>query len=891
MVKKVHVVPHTHWDREWYFTSSRSKIYLMHNLQKVLELLEKDEGYPYFVLDGQASLLDDYLAFKPKDKKRIEKLVKEGKLIIGPWYTQTDQMVISGESIVRNLQYGMALSNEFGGYMKLAYVPDSFGQSAAMPQIYREFGMEDTLFWRGVSDDAVEHTEYRWRGEDGSVVNVYQIPAGYYIGGEIPEDEAVLSKFLKEDPFKKIWERSMTDQLLFPNGFDQAPPRENLAELVERINQDYDEFELEISTFERYVKSIKTQHPKLEEIAGELLNGKLMRVHKSIFSSRSDLKQLNTQVQHYLVNTLEPILTIAYSLGFDYPAEVVKNIWKLMFENAAHDSIGSCVSDKTNEDVYFRYKQAQELAENLAELKMREIATHINNDKAITITAFNTAASKKSGVFETVLYVPQLDFSIEDCKGRPCSYTILEAQDQTDYILGQGNILDPCKKQFKPKKVYKVRVAVELHDLETMGYQQFHINLQGCTHQRQELSSDRIIENDFYRIQVNTQHTVDILDKKLNRWYKNQGILEENGDDGDSFNYSPPREDLLVRSCDFKPTVTVKKSELVSFIELQYSMRIPKNLQERAQGQQSQLFPVTLRIQLKKGSPFIDWQCEVDNRGVDSHRLCVLFDAAIASNFSYADQQFGVLRRPVVRKKEMELWKKEQELWNELPIAIETCQNFVALEDDERGLAVIPKAVREYEIIGDDFNTVRLTLFRTYGFMGKENLLYRPGRASGETTVATPAAQLHKIMTFDFSLIYYQGRLSQYGLAQKVTDYLKGAELYQCAEYLNTRLRFTQFDVEKTLPLSYSLFNASGKAVLSTVKRAEDKEGIISRFYNGSYHQNEEIAVHFNKPLKLAQLVDLKEDEKTSLPISNNTVTLPALKHAKFVTLYFEFEK
>ncbi|MGZ7234437.1 alpha-mannosidase, partial [Streptococcus pyogenes] len=103
--------------------------------------------------------------------------------------------------------------------------------------------------------------------------------------------------------------------------------------------------------------------------------------------------------------------------------------------------------------------------------------------------------------------------------------------------------------------------------------------------------------------------------------------------------------------------------------------------------------------------------------------------------------------RPVVTN-EMNLWQLEPDKWNEVPISIETCQSFVTLDNTERGLAIIPKAVREYEIVGDEFSTIRLTLFRTYGHMGRENLLYRPGRASGETVIATPDAQCHKVMTF-----------------------------------------------------------------------------------------------------------------------------------------------
>lgn len=70
MKKTVHVVPHSHWDREWYFTTSRSKIYLMHDLKKVLDQLEKDNPYESFILDGQASLLDDYLKWRPQDRKK-----------------------------------------------------------------------------------------------------------------------------------------------------------------------------------------------------------------------------------------------------------------------------------------------------------------------------------------------------------------------------------------------------------------------------------------------------------------------------------------------------------------------------------------------------------------------------------------------------------------------------------------------------------------------------------------------------------------------------------------------------------------------------------------------------------------------------------------------------
>lgn len=887
MKKTVHVVPHSHWDREWYFTTSRSKIYLMNNLKKIIKLLQDNNGYNYYTLDGQASLLDDYLAWCPEDKEIIKQLVQEGKLIIGPWYTQTDQMVISGESIVRNMLYGMNISEEFGSYMNVGYVPDSFGQSAAMPQIYKEFGIDDTLFWRGVSDDDVQHSEFKWKGEDGTVVNAYQIQSGYYIGGDIPEDEEKLKEYLHKEPYSRIWPRSTTNHVVFPNGFDQAPARENLVELMDRMQELYDdEFEFKISTYIDYIKAIKKQHPELEEIAGELLNGKLMRIHKSIFSSRSDLKKLNTQVQNYLVNVLEPLLSLSKSLGFEYPVEVVKEIWKLMFENAAHDSIGSCVSDTTNEDVYLRYKKARDLAENLAELKMREIVMHLNCDETVTATAFNLSGRKKSGIVETEFYVPQLDFAIKDADGNAYAYTITSYEDQTEYILGQGNVLDSARDTYKPEKVYKVAIAISFDNLPSFGYKNFYLDLSCNTHHKQEVSLDKVIENEFYSISVNDNNTLDILDKISGRLYKNQAVLQENGDDGDSFNYSPPREDIIIESSEFVPDVHVVSSDIIQRMSLTYELMVPANLEDRAKGVRNCQLPVRLIVTIKSGSPVIEFGFTVDNRFVDSHRICVLFNSEIASKFSKADHQFGSIKRPVVRE-EMKLWEKEPEKWNEVPIAIETCQSYVTLDSKDRGVAVIPKGVREYEIIGDDFDTIRLTLFRTYGYMGRENLLYRPGRASGETVIATPDAQCHKVMDFEFSAIYYQGDMNDYKLATVVSDYLKNVQVYQYSDYLNTRLRFTQFDVEKNLPVEYSLFSIDGEGILSVVKKAEKRSGYIIRLFNGDYKTINNICLQFNNKLTIIELVDLKEETKQV--INPQKIILPELSHNKFITLYIEF--
>ncbi|MDB4895901.1 MAG: Alpha-mannosidase, partial [Firmicutes bacterium] len=182
-MKKVHIVPHMHWDREWYFTTEESRILLVNNMEEILEMLETNPDYPAYVLDGQTAILEDYFAVKPENRERVRKLVQQGKLIIGPWYTQTDEMVVGGESIVRNLLYGMKDSEPFGKPMQIGYLPDSFGQSAQMPQILNGFDIRQAIFWRGLSErHGTDKTEFYWESADGSRVLTQRMPLGYAIG-------------------------------------------------------------------------------------------------------------------------------------------------------------------------------------------------------------------------------------------------------------------------------------------------------------------------------------------------------------------------------------------------------------------------------------------------------------------------------------------------------------------------------------------------------------------------------------------------------------------------------------------------------------------------------------------------------------------------------------
>jgi hypothetical protein len=322
----------------------------------VLELLEGDERWR-FTLDGQLATVDDYLEIRPEAEGRIRALVEAERLAIGPWQTLADEFLVSGETIVRNLEAGRGRAEAFGGAMEVGYLPDMFGHIAQMPQILRAAGIGIAVLWRGVPA-AVDSHVFAWEAPDGSVVRAEYLPEGGYSNaawafGEDGEGLAAVVERLQP------WFGE--DTVLAMVGTDHMPP---VRDLPARVPADG-----RIGTLAEYLTETGTEgRPR---VRGELRSAARANLLPNVVSARIDIKQACARAERALERYAEPLQAL---YGGEWPNEFLRLAWSRLFQNAAHDSVCGCSADAVSTQVLVRYAEAEQIADELTRRALARIA-------------------------------------------------------------------------------------------------------------------------------------------------------------------------------------------------------------------------------------------------------------------------------------------------------------------------------------------------------------------------------------------------------------------------------------------------------------------------------------------------------------------------------------
>ena len=310
-----------------------------------------------------------------------------------------------------------------------------------------------------------------------------------------------------------------------------------------------------------------------------------------------------------------------------------------------------------------------------------------------------------------------------------------------------------------------------------------------------------------------------VLDKQKGQYYRDVLLLEDGSDDGDGYDYSPAVNDWVLTSKEETADVRCQHGTYSHKARVRVSMAVPAGLESRSERRRDGRVDVEFELELKAGSPVLEVRVTVDNQA-DSHRLRLLVPGQEHEGFSVSDNQFGMIRRPV-RDEAMDVWEKEG--WSERPDSIYPFLSWVS-GCGERGLAVLTNSVREYEMTGPDYGVLAVTLFRSVGVLGKEGLLRRPGRPSG-IKMETPDSQLRGSHTYEIALTACRDHLARTA-KEYVTPFISYNKMPYNAMKLNP--------AEAKVPYAYSLLRETeGRVVLGALKKAEDEDKLIARFYNG----------------------------------------------------------
>jgi len=219
-MKTLHIVSHTHWDREWYRTFQDFRFRLVRLIDRLLDLLESEPEYRHFTLDGQTVVLDDYLTIRPEQEPRLRRLIETGRVHVGPWYVLPDEFLEGPEPMIRNLLIGQQGCRRFTAERQpmeaIAYIPDSFGHVSQIPQIAAGFGMAAACVWRGIGPAP---TEFRWASPDGTECLMLNLRESYSNGAWLASD---VDGFVRELGHARdaLSPHAPTGHLLIMNGTD-----------------------------------------------------------------------------------------------------------------------------------------------------------------------------------------------------------------------------------------------------------------------------------------------------------------------------------------------------------------------------------------------------------------------------------------------------------------------------------------------------------------------------------------------------------------------------------------------------------------------------------------------------------------------------------------------
>jgi alpha-mannosidase len=806
----LHVVSHTHWDREWYLTFQQFRLRLVDLIDHVLDLLESEPEFRYFNLDAQTIVLEDYLQIRPDARARLEKQIRERRLTVGPWYQLNDQFLTSGEATVRSLLVGHRIAVSFGGCLKIGYLPDQFGNLSQMPQILRGFGIDNAIVGRGYQLVGDRKMEFWWEGPDGSRVLGSLLAFWYNNAQRFPSatEEAVKYSERLRDTMTL---RSFSQHLLLMNGVDHLEAQPDVGRIIEAVNQEWERRgvpdRLVHSTLTQYVDGLRREvaerEPPPEVKVGELREDRGGACLAGTLSSRMYLKQANHHAQIALEQYTERLSAFARLQGTPYPYDQLLYAWKLLMQNHPHDSICGCSIDQVHREMLPRFQQVEQLADELTDRALTALTgrdpTQGATADALDLVVFNTLNWSRTDPVITTLEFPLgiptrgnpprddsrmvKGFRILDPEGKEVSFAVTHMGAEIRAVLNPRELnLDQW--------VQRITIEFIAVDVPASGYKTYTITPQGAM---PAYAAYAPITETGYPFET-------FLD--------DDPYLEDVGDVGDEYLHRKPVNDIRIWRYSYEERTESRQDNAVRIRKLvQVTLPVPASadLMQRADDRAS--CPVTIASTLWAGAPRVEYHLTVNNQARD-HRLRAFWQVGCAERV-VAGGAYDTIERPIQHPLEAE---------GALPFHPQQCwvDSYGNWKGENTGVTIISRGLPEYEVYTNTFETstrheIAVTLLRCVGYLS------RRGDGPG---ILTPDAQCLGMHTFDLALLEHEGDWKQ-------------AQVWKQAHQFNVPLLAAQCppDAARSAARSFVIVEPAG-LVVTALKRAEDRDALVVRFFN-----------------------------------------------------------
>lgn len=885
LTNDIYVISLTHWDREWRFPFQKTRMLLVEMMDEVLDVLDTDPDYVCFHLDGQTILLEDYCEVRPENAERIRQYVEAGRLVIGPWFVLPEENQMSGESLVRNFIWGERIGSRFGGCCKCGYTPTSWGQVSQMPQIFNGVGVDNIIFYRGISEDQVKGHFYTWKGPDGS--SLFGVRLGDHArvaffhlvdrrialnrGPEFTEHAwasggkpfrlcgagSSAPYHFAEPPvgwFPERIEEAFTDldrnelgpwETPFALGFDgddsTGPFRltpKIIAEANRRITNGKRVVQTDMLTAVREAQE-HLKGRELETVTGEMRHpqraGLFTDLYAEVQATRIPMKYMNRRAEFGLQRVAEPWATVAWALGSAYPRFALDQANRLVLMNHAHDSIGGCGRDEVNDEVEFRFRQAGILSGAITEDAARAIAGRIDTsafDPAdLLLIVFNPLPRRRDEVVKAELDIARhlgvKGFRVLDLDDREVDVQVIRTSDF------QAVFNHP---QELPLRMESDRweILLDAADIPGTGYAVFRVVPEEgeLRHPGSLMTGPSSMENEFLTVTINPNGTVDVTGKETGQVLREQNLFQDRGEVGDYWVGGIPVRDGVFTSRGCRAAISVvENGKLSCAIEAVVAMDLPVRASDDGSHRVEETRPVriTSRYRLVKGERFLRITTTVENT-VEDHVLRALFPTGVATDIASAETAFDVVERAIPLP--------DTRGWREPYRPGQPHQNFVDLSDGTTGVALLNQGLPQYEAVDDAERTVALTLLRAHRAWNSVRLARYPDQGG---------TQLRGTYTFEYALMPHAG------------DWQAGGVL-PAAEAFNVPLRAGAAGPgDGTLPTRHSFLTVEGDGlVMNALKQGEWDESIVVRISNPG---TEDVSGRLRTPFGVehAETVDLLE--------------------------------